>query len=279
MSAATLIATARAQQYRFGQFFDPMPPNKAEIQRDQPALGKVREPFQVGTYALVMLRLAELTGNQTYRDEAEAAIQALFGGEMRYTVERDVDSNGPINQGDSFRNYTLHDAADFPTTEIFGNSYGVIAAAQLAESAASATSRQLHSVHMRYFVNSLMRDTPWVRDRTDETARSFDGAGLFAPYVGQSALLPWESNVAQAGITTALGTVELLPAETRTLLLKISNLHRLNGFSWYPAGYTPSLRTKYKLPVARGAGGYLEYIPIESMYSIENNVGSAGQAR
>lgn len=27
-----------------------------------------------------------------------------------------------------------------------------------------------------------------------------------------------------------------------------------------------------------GAGGYLEYIPIESMYGLENNIGSAGQA-
>ena len=81
------------------------------------------------------------------------------------------------------------------------------------------------------------------RDRTDQAASSFDGAGLFTPYVGSVSALPWESNVAQTGLAAALGAPELqLPPETRTLLLKISALHRRNGFSWYPAGYTPELR-------------------------------------
>lgn len=94
-----------------------------------------------------------------------------------------------------------------------------------------------------------------MRDRTDEATRSFDSAGLFAPYVGGPASLPWESNVAQAGITAALGapqSVAQLPAETRTLLLRISDLHRTNGFSWYPAGYTPSVRAKYNLTTEPG---------------------------
>ena len=69
------------------------------------------------------------------------------------------------------------------------------------------------------------------------------GAGLFAPFVGGLASLPWESNIAQAGIAAALSASAAvgMPPETRTLLLKISNLQRLNGFSWYPAGYTVRL--------------------------------------
>ena len=114
-------------------------------------------------------------------------------------------------------------------------------------------------------------------------ARSFDGAGLFAPYVGGLPSLPWESNIAQVGIAAALGAstsgVGMLPPESRTLLLRISNLHRLNGMSWYPAGYTMQQRAKYGLPsLTNHSSGYLEYIPIETMYGFENGVGSAGQA-
>ena len=86
-------------------------------------------------------------------------MHALFSGAMQYTVERDTNSSGPKKPGDTFRNYTLDDPADFPTTEIFGNAYGVIAAVQLAASAGTAASRLQYAVYLRNFVNSLMRDT------------------------------------------------------------------------------------------------------------------------
>jgi len=40
----------------------------------------VREPWQVGSYALIMLRVHELTGNATHMLEAERSMDALFGG-------------------------------------------------------------------------------------------------------------------------------------------------------------------------------------------------------
>lgn len=279
MATQALIECAHAQQYAFGQFFDPVSRHAAQ-QRDQPALGVVREPWQVGTYALVMLRAYELTGNTTLLDEAEASFEALFNGSMAYTLKRDVNSSGPIGPRDQFVNETVSDTADFPITEIEGNGYGVIAAIQLATVTGDSAK---YATYMRHFVNSLLRDTPWGSDRTDSTARSFDGAGLFAPYVGGLPSLPWESNIAQAGIAAALGAstgrVGMLPPESRTLLLKISNLHRLNGMSWYPAGYTAQQRALYGLPsLTNRSSGYLEYIPIETMYGFENGVGSAGQA-
>ena len=279
MATQALIECAHAQQYAFGQFFDPVGRHAAQ-QRDQPALGVVREPWQVGTYALVLLRAHELTGNITLLAEAEASFEALFNGSMAYTLERDTNSSGLIGPHDQFVNETISDTADFPITEIEGNGYGVIAAIQLA---ALTGDTAKYATYMRHFVNSLLRDTPWGSDRTDDTARSFDGAGLFAPYVGGLPSLPWESNIAQAGIAAALGAsasgAGLLPPETRTLLLKISNLHRLNGMSWYPAGYTAQQRALYNLPgLTNRSSGYLEYIPIETMYGFENGVGSAGQA-
>ena len=73
MATEALIECAHAQSYAFGQFFDPVGRHAAQ-QHDQPALGKVWEPWQVGTYSLVMLRAHELSGNATLLAEAEAAI-------------------------------------------------------------------------------------------------------------------------------------------------------------------------------------------------------------
>lgn len=276
MATQALIECAHTQQYAFGQFFDPVGRHAVQ-QHDQPALGVVREPWQVGTYALTLLRAHELTGNTTLLAEAEASFEALFNGSMSYTLQRDINSSGPIGPEDQFVNETISDTADFPITEIEGNGYGVIAAIQLAKLTGDDTK---YATYMRHFVNSLLRDTPWGSDRTDDTARSFDSAGLFAPYVGGLPSLPWESNIAQAGIAAALSASASvgMPPETRRLLLKISNLHRLNGFSWYPAGYTVQQRALYKLPELNHTGGYLEYIPIETMYGFENGAGSAGQA-
>ena len=224
-----------------------------------------------------MLRTHELTENTTLLAEAEASFGALFDGSMSYSLQRDINSSGPIGPHDRFVNETISDTAKFPITEIEGNGYGVIAAVQLAVLTGNAAK---YGLYMRHFINSLLRDTPWGSDRTDETARSFDGAGLFAPYVGGLASLPWESNIAQAGIAAALGaSTSGVPPETRTLLLKISNLHRLNGMSWYPAAYTAQQRALFNLPDLKNrSSGYLEYIPIETMYGFENGVGSAGQA-
>ena len=172
MATRALIECAHAQRYAFGQFFDPAGRHAAQ-QRDQPALGVVREPWQAGTYALVMLRAHELTGNTTLLAEAEAAFEALFSGSMSYTLRRDVNSSGPIGPEDQFVTETISDTADFPITEIEGNGYGVIAAIELA---ALTGDTAKYGTYMRHFVNSLLRDTPWGSDRTDDTARSFDGA-------------------------------------------------------------------------------------------------------
>lgn len=80
--------------------------------------------------------------------------------------------------------------------QVFGNSYGVLAAAQLADAATTDADREKYAMYMRHFLNSLLRDTPWSSDRTDDATRSFDGAGAAANQkhcsvaVGQLLLLP-----------------------------------------------------------------------------------------
>ena len=64
--------------------------------------------------------------------------------------------------------------------QVFGNSYGVLAAAQLADAATTDADREKYAMYMRHFLNSLLRDTPWSSDRTDDATRSFDGAGAAA---------------------------------------------------------------------------------------------------
>ena len=64
--------------------------------------------------------------------------------------------------------------------QVFGNSYGVLAAAQLADAATTDADREKYAMYMRHFLNSLLRDTPWSSDRTDDATGSFDGAGAAA---------------------------------------------------------------------------------------------------
>ncbi len=114
MGTEGLIEYAHNENYVFGQFFDAI--NKvAIVQQDIPALGVIREPWQVGSYALIMMYAYEITEDNQYLQEAKTSIETLLTT-MTFTVNN------------AYYNITYTDPADFPITELFGNAYGAVAA-------------------------------------------------------------------------------------------------------------------------------------------------------
>jgi len=252
MAADGLIDLAHNVNYVFPQWWNAKT-KQPESQQDAPALGKVREPWQAGTYAYVMMRAFEMTDDPKYLEEAQRSIETLLT-KMEFTVSNDVYT----------RTYT--DPADFPIAELFGNSYGIIAARKVAE----ATGDKKFPGYSRDFLHTLLRLTFWYEDETDAVSRDLRNAGLFYPHGGAHVTTPWENLEAYVGIVDVLAN-NSAPA-IRELLLKLANLNRINSYYYYPAVYTPTVQALDPgRPKDLG-----QYFPIEPFYSLEGTSGHAG---
>jgi hypothetical protein len=243
MGTEGLIEYAQNENYVFGQFFDAI--NKVAItQQDIPALGVIREPWQTGTYALIMLNAYDLTGDDNYLFEAENSIETLLTS-MSFNVNND------------YYNITYTDPADFPITELFGNAYGSVAAYKLYQ----LTGQTDYLQYSQDFLHGLLRLTFWYEDETDIYSRDLGNLGLFHPHGGAFNTTPWETTDAYIAITWLLKHYQKHPLTE--LLLKISNLYRINSFHYYPATYSPTVR-------ALGVNDSINpYHPIEPFYAME----------
>jgi hypothetical protein len=81
---------------------------------------------------------------------------------------------------------------------------------------------------------------------------------------------PWETTEAHLALAWCLK--HDLQSPVRPLLLKLSNLNRINSFHFYPATYSPAVAALD--PVARQDPG--RYWPIEAFYTLEGNGGHRG---
>ncbi len=239
-------------QYVFPQWFNPYE-KQAIVQNDVKQLGTVREPWQAGTYAYAMFTGHEMTGDQHYLDEAKAAVETLLT-KMQYTETNDVYT----------RTYT--DPVDFPVTELFGNAYGIAAAQKVFEK----TGEQKFNDYSRAFLNTLLRLTFWYEDDADPICRELHSAGLFYPHAGAANSCPWETSEAYLGIIWALKHDVDKPIEN--LLLKLSNLNRINSFYYYPAAYSEKVAALD--PQRRKDAG--QFWPIEPLYTFEGSGGQRG---
>lgn len=253
MAADRLIELAHNVDYVFPQWWDSYS-KQPEGQKDVPQLGKVREPWQVGTYAYLMMRTFEITGERKYLDEARKSIQTLFTS-MAFTVSNDAYT----------RDYS--DPADFPITELFGNSFGVVAARKVAK----ATGEKVFLGYSRDFLHTLLRLTLWYEDETDLVSRDLRNAGLFYPHGGGHVVTPWETFEAYVGIVDTLDNDPENPL--CELLLKLCNLNRINSFYYYPATYSPTVQA-LDPNRAKDIG---QYFPIEPFYSLEGQGGHVGR--
>lgn len=252
MAADGLIELAHNVDYAFPQWWNPYT-KQPEGQKDVPRLGKVREPWQVGTYAYVMTRAHEMTGERKYLDEARKSIQTLLTS-MKFTVSNDVYT----------REYS--DPAEFPVAELFGNSYGVVASRKVAE----ATGDPAFLGYARDFLHTLLRLTFWYEDETDPVSRDLRNAGLFYPHCGAHVATSWETVEAYVGIVDALANDTDNPLQL--LLLKLCNLNRINSFYFYPAAYSPTVQALD--PKRNKEMG--QYFPIEPFYCLEGMGGHRG---
>lgn len=243
MACRALIEYAHNVTYIFPQWFDayykiPM------IQLDHPDLGKVREPFQVGTYAYMMLLGYEMTGEEVYLDEAKKSLEYVIK-DMVYTV---------VN-----RRYTrtYSSPVDVPIAETFGNGYAVAAAQKIF----NLTGDESYLQYAKDYLNILVRMVFWYKDEADAVSRELNNLGLFRPHGGHYGTCPWENIEAYLPLTVFLKHSR----QPGQLLLKLFNLQRITSFYYFPPVWTP---------VVAAANPTLyhhvcQYLPIENFYTLE----------
>jgi hypothetical protein len=223
------------------------------VQNDVKQLGLIREPWQAGAYAHLMLHAFDITSEKEYLIEAQRAVETLME-QMEFRVQNQIYD----------RQY--NDVAEFPITELFGNAYGIAAAHRLHE----ATRNPKFLRYSRDFMNTLLRLTFWHEDETTPVSRELRNAGLFYPHGGAHVATPWETSEAHLMIAWTLKHDREHPLTE--LLLKLSNLNRINSFYFFPAFWTqPVLALDTKKRPAQGS-----YFPIEPFYSLEGTGGHRG---
>lgn len=252
MATAGLQDLAEHVGFNFPQWFDPYQKQPA-IQNDVKQLGIIREPWQAGAYAHLMMQAYEITGDTKYQAAAQRAVEVLME-RLEFRVTNDIYD----------RHYA--DVAEFPVTELFGNAWGVTAAYRLYE----ATNDPKFLRYSRDFMNVLLRLTPWYEDETDPVSRELRSAGLFYPHGGAHVATPWET--AEAHLAIAWTLKHDCEHPLTELLLKLSNLNRTNSFYFFPATWTEPVLALDDLP--RPAFG--RYFPIEPFYCLEGTGGHRG---
>lgn len=252
MATTGLRKLARKVDYVFPQWFDPYQ-KQPVVQNDLKKLGVVREPWQAGAYAHLMLQAHQMTGDKEFLAEAQKAIEALME-RMQFRVGNEVYD----------RSYA--DPAEFPITELFGNAYGIAAAYQLCEATGDAKFLR----YSRDFLNTLLRLTFWYEDETDPVSRELQNTGLFYPHGGAHVATPWETAEAHLLIAWTLKHDRENPLTD--LLLKLSNLNRINSFYFFPAAWSDSVRALDQ-PRVKEVG---QYFPIEPFHCLEG-AGHRGQ--
>lgn len=247
-----LIQYAREVNYVFSVYYNPFTRQPVVFQ-ESPGLGAIREPWSVGSYSYILVRAYEMTGEARYLTEAQTAMDALMTT-MSYT------------EANSFYNATYSDPFEMPVMELMGNSYGAVAAAKLH----GLTNDPKYLTYQRDFLNVLLRMTTWFEDQTDTRSRDVRSLGLFYPFVAAPTPTAWET--AEANLCLAWLLKNDRTNSRAPLLARLSNLNRINSFYFYPATFTPAIRSIN--PGLRTDVG--QYFPTENMYTLEFPSGSGG---
>ena len=247
-----LIQYAREVNYVFSVYYNPFTRQPVVFQ-ESPGLGAIREPWSVGSYSYILVRAYEMTGEARYLTEAQTAMDALMTT-MSYT------------EANSFYNATYSDPFEMPVMELMGNSYGAVAAAKLHR----LTNDPKYLTYQRDFLNVLLRMTTWFEDQTDTRSRDVRSLGLFYPFVAAPTPTAWET--AEANLCLAWLLKNDRTNSRAPLLARLSNLNRINSFYFYPATFTPAIRSIN--PGLRTDVG--QYFPTENMYTLEFPSGSGG---
>lgn len=247
-----LIQYAREVNYVFSVYYNPFTRQPVVFQ-ESPGLGAIREPWSVGSYSYILVRAYEMTGEARYLAEAQTTMDALMTN-MTYT------------ESNSYYSATYSDPFEMPVMELMGNSYGAVAAAKLH----GLTNDPKYLTYQRDFLNVLLRMTTWFEDQTDTRSQDVRSLGLFYPFVAAPTPTAWET--AEANLCLAWLLKNDRTNSRAPLLARLSNLNRINSFYFYPATFTPAIRSIN--PGLRTDVG--QYFPTENMYTLEFPSGSGG---
>ncbi len=200
--------------YVLPQWIDPIT-KTAETQQDVPALGVVYEPWQIGSYAYLLVKAYDITGLRRLLELASEALTEVIE-EVRFTVSNEIYT----------KEYT--DSAGFPITELAGTANGTYAAYRLFE----LTGEAKYLSYSEAFFGMLSQLTFWYDDNLIEAAEGGSILGLFEPHGGASLACPWET------IEALLPLTEILDAtgdyRFNDLMLALFNCQRISSFSFYP---------------------------------------------
>ncbi|MBO4770874.1 MAG: hypothetical protein J5563_08860 [Clostridia bacterium] len=212
-------------------------------QQDAPDLGTVYEPWQIGSYAYMLVKAYDMSGDEKYLDLAATALNKVIN-EVSFSVHNNRYS----------REYT--DSAEFPTTEIFGTAYGTYAAYRLFE----LRGNEEYLSWSEDFFGMLMQLTFWYDDNFSSAAEKSTWLGLFEPHAGASHPCPWETIEAYIPLT------EILDATGdyvfNDLILKLFNCERISAFNFYPITWSDYFRNQAAYSASDFYG-----IPTEPMYN------------
>ena len=212
-------------------------------QQDVSDLGTVYEPWQIGSYAYMLVKAYDVTGEEKYLDMAVNALNKVIN-EVSFTVKNNRYT----------REYT--DSAEFPTTEIFGTAYGTYAAYRLFE----LRGNKEYLSWSEDFFGMLMQLTFWYDDNFTSAAESSTWLGLFEPHAGASHPCPWETIEAYIPLTEILDATG--DYAFNDLILKLFNCERVSAFNFFPITWNIQFRGQ----AAYSATDYFG-IPTEPMYN------------
>ena len=213
-----LVALAVANDHLLPQWFDPV--TKLPLpQADQPELGVVFEPWQLGSYAWLLTEAHAIDGDPRRIEAAAAALSRL-------------SDPRPWRVGNARYDVTYDDLTSYPVTEIFGNAWGIAACCRLR----AITGEDRYDAVGDAFLDTLLRLTPWYESalRDDPRDRAVRNAGLFRNHAGAFTGSPWENGEAALALSVRIRDDLLRGRVPRAPLLELMNLQRLNAATYFP---------------------------------------------
>ena len=213
-----LVALAEANDWLLPQWFDPLT-RLPLTQADQPDLGVVFEPWQLGSLAWLLTEAHGIDGETRRIEAAATAIDRLF---LRQ----------PWRVTNARYDITYHDPTAYPVTEIFGTAWGIAACCRLR----AITGEDRFDAVGDAFLDTLLRLTPWYESalRDDPRDRAVRNAGLFRNHAGAFTGSPWENGEAALALSVRIRDDLLRGRVPREPLLGLMNLQRVNAATFFP---------------------------------------------
>lgn len=240
-----LIKLAHNCNYVFPQLFSAAthaPANSI----DETHLGTTYEVWSGCIYAYNMCLAYDLTGSESYLNEAKTAIEKLFNG-MSYYVN-------------DLKQKLYTDPYEFPINEVSSAPWG-IAAANMLHAYTGDAKWLIYSQDIR---NVTLRMMNWFEStlKDDPIDKSIAGLALFHAFPTTETTCTWENIMTYLPMTVSFKNINVTPDP---LTLKLFNLYRINAFNFCGPSWNPATVPTAKQYTSSPAG----WLAVEDYYSAE----------